>query len=197
METSSTVTRKRSASPATTWGRTVKDSRITQAQQSPRQGDHRIQKDAARRGDFSQNQLLYNQMQEAEQMRAWVAQEDEFVLEQSKKKAKIRVREGRARPIDWLAVTMGATEAPRGFADEEEEEEQEEGNREIDIMDPSSYIETLEPSQLQDLDKDIDTYLALEKSRSSRQYWNVRCPLQCHILHAHPFKGPQIDLQAS
>ena len=39
-------------------------------------------------------------------MREWVSQEDTFVLKQAKKKAEIRVKEGRAKPIDYLAVTF-------------------------------------------------------------------------------------------
>lgn len=48
------------------------------------------------------DQVRLNQLQENEQVREWVAQEDIFVLKQAKKKAEIRVKEGRAKPIDWL-----------------------------------------------------------------------------------------------
>src|SRR4051794_4680395 len=48
---------------------------------------------------FTQERTRLNQIQEAEQMREWVSQEDSFVLKQAKKKAEIRVKEGRAKPI--------------------------------------------------------------------------------------------------
>src|ERR1700716_4138317 len=51
-------------------------------------------------------QARINHIQEDEKEREWVAQEDTFVLKQAKKKAEIRVKEGRAKPIDWLAVTL-------------------------------------------------------------------------------------------
>ena len=41
-----------------------------------------------------------------EQSRQFVADEDKFVLRQSKKKADIRVREGRAKPIDYLTFNL-------------------------------------------------------------------------------------------
>ena len=46
------------------------------------------------------DQIRVNQLQEDDRMREWVAQEDDFVLRQAKKKAEIRVKEGRPKPID-------------------------------------------------------------------------------------------------
>jgi hypothetical protein len=41
-----------------------------------------------------------------EQSEQFVADEDKFVLKQAKKKADIRVRENRAKPIDYLAFNL-------------------------------------------------------------------------------------------
>ena len=98
---------------------------------------------------------------------AWVAQEDEFVLKQAKKKAAIRVKEGRARPIDWLAVILRVVDPERDLLDDDLEDS------DVDVVDPDGVFEGLSDTQLSGLEKDIDTYLALEKSRSNREFWKV------------------------
>jgi hypothetical protein len=45
-------------------------------------------------------------MQESAQMAEWIAKEDDFHLEQSRRRAEIRVRENRAKPIDLLAMNL-------------------------------------------------------------------------------------------
>ncbi|KAI9812968.1 MAG: hypothetical protein M1832_006447 [Thelocarpon impressellum] len=115
--------------------------------------------------------------QEAE----WVAQEDVFVLNQAKKKAEIRVREGRARPIDWLAVTLLVIDPSRDLLEDET------AVSELDVVDPDGVFEGLSDAQLADLEKDIDTYIALETGRNNRDYWNARDTLQ-------PFTCPMLTI---
>ncbi|KIV95988.1 hypothetical protein PV10_03573 [Exophiala mesophila] len=112
-------------------------------------------------------QMKINQLQEDERMREWVAQEDDFVLKQAKKKAEIRVKEGRAKPIDWLAVTLRVVDPTRDPLDEEVEE------KDLDFLDPDSVFDGLSETQLSDLRKDIDTYLNLETNRKNREYWRT------------------------
>lgn len=100
---------------------------------------------------------------------AWVADEDRFVLKQAKKKALIRVRGGRAEPIDLLAVTLRALDATRNGYDSDDDD-----NAELPMVDPEGVFEGLDEEQLVDLEKGIETYLALEKSRSNRDFWDVR-----------------------
>jgi hypothetical protein len=102
---------------------------------------------------------------------AWIADEDRFVLQQAKKKAAIRVKGGRAQPIDWLAVTLAVIDPARNALDDELED------ADLDILDPESVFEDLDSGQLMELEKGIDTYLALEMSRSNQEYWNVSCLL--------------------
>lgn len=45
-------------------------------------------------------------LQESAQMSEWVAKEDDFHLEQSRRRAAIRIRENRAKPIDLLAINL-------------------------------------------------------------------------------------------
>ncbi|EHY56877.1 Splicing factor cactin [Exophiala dermatitidis] len=113
------------------------------------------------------DQMKINQLQEDERMREWVAQEDEFVLRQAKKKAEIRVKEGRAKPIDWLAVTLRVVDPTRDPLDDEVDE------KDLDFVDPESVFDGLSEAQLADLRKDIETYLNLETNRKNREYWRT------------------------
>lgn len=112
-------------------------------------------------------QMRINQLQEDERMREWVAQEDDFVLKQAKKKAAIRVKEGRAKPIDWLAVTLRVVDPTRDPLDDEVEE------KDLDFMDPDSVFDGLSETEFPDLRKDIDTYLNLETNKNNREYWRT------------------------
>lgn len=100
-------------------------------------------------------------------MREWVSKEDEFVLKQSKKKARIRVREGRARTIDWLAVTLSIKDAAKDLLEDDEHIE------ESEIVDPSAVFEGLSSPQLKELAEDIKSYLLLEVSAGNRRYWKA------------------------
>lgn len=111
--------------------------------------------------------MRINQLQEDERMREWVAQEDDFVLKQAKKKADIRVKEGRAKPIDWLAVTLRVVDPTRDPLDDEVDE------KDLDFMDPDSVFDGLPETQLSDLRKDIDTYMNLETNSKNRDYWRT------------------------
>jgi hypothetical protein len=99
---------------------------------------------------------------------AWVADEDRFVLQQAKKKAALRVKGGRARPIDWLAVTLRFIDpTEKSILDEEVED------HELDIVDPEGVLEVLNYDDLSELEKEIENYLTLETNRSNRDYWTV------------------------
>ena len=100
-------------------------------------------------------------------MREWVAQEDVFVLKQAKKKAEIRVKEGRAKPIDWLAVTLRIIDPTRNPLDDEI------SDSDLDLIDPEGVFEGLSRAQLEELGKDIDTFLSLEQSPKNRDFWKV------------------------
>jgi hypothetical protein len=106
-------------------------------------------------------------LQEDEQVREWVAQEDTFVLKQAKRKAEIRVKEGRPKPIDWLAVTLRVIDPTRDPLEDEI------SDSELDLIDPEGVFEGLSQAQLSELEKDIDTFLNLETAPKNRDFWKV------------------------
>jgi hypothetical protein len=101
------------------------------------------------------------------QEEAWVADEDRFVLQQAKKRAAIRVKGGRAKPIDWLAVTLRFIDPTKTLLDDEVEDD------ELDIVDPEGVFEGLDEKELAELEKDINDYLALEPNQHNRDFWNT------------------------
>lgn len=161
--------RKRSPpAPLDAWHRPQKDHRRheqagTSASES--NGDRLAEK--RNNESFAREQTRRNQIQEAEQMRQWVSKEDEFVLKQSKMKARIRVKEGRAKVIDWLAVILGVIDPTHDPLEDDPKED------DLEIVDPASLLEGLAHPELQALSKDIENYLALETNRINRDYWNV------------------------
>ena len=122
-------------------------------------------------------QVRLNQIQENEKSREWIAQEDDFVLKQAKKKAEIRVKDNRARPIDLLAVGLRMIDTTRNHLDDEF------NDAEIEIMDPGRILEGISQEQLAELEKDIDTFLQLEKNAQNKEYWRVSQILD-HTLQA-------------
>lgn len=84
---------------------------------------------------------------ESAQMSEWVAKEDDFHLEQSRRRATIRVRENRAKPIDLLAINLKwADPVPlTGEKDEDADEEEEEAGLEIDLEEPYNIFDVSGP----------------------------------------------------
>lgn len=102
-----------------------------------------------------------------EQSRQFVADEDKFVLKQSKKKADIRVREGRAKPIDYLAFNLRYIDSDRDpFEDDETDVD-------IDVPAPGDIIKSLDAPQISELDSEIDSYYVLETNARNREYWKA------------------------
>ena len=98
---------------------------------------------------------------------AWVAEEDQFVLRQAKRKAALRVKAKRPKPIDWLTVTLSVIDPTRNPLDEDEE------GADLEVADPEGILESLDQQQLEELQKDVDTYLTLEHHPSNKEYWQV------------------------
>ncbi|MCJ1402060.1 hypothetical protein MMC11_005279 [Xylographa trunciseda] len=165
MEQPNIKKRSRSGSPPP-WRKSQKALR-PDTQRGGRSGDDSGVKLRKEQESFAREQTKRNQVQEAEQMREWVSKEDEFVLKQAKKKAQIRVREGRAKPIDWLAVILSVIDPTKDLLEDES------ADSELDIMDPDGVIEDLNEKELHNLEMDIDSYEVLESNRSNQVYWNA------------------------
>ncbi|KAI9172203.1 hypothetical protein HJFPF1_01696 [Paramyrothecium foliicola] len=113
----------------------------------------------------SQNRAKY--LTQDEQSRQFVADEDKFVLKQAKKKADIRVRERRAKPIDYLAFNLKFVDSERDVFDDDDTDIQ------IDVPGPTDVVQNLNAAELAELESDISSYHVLETNARNLQYWTA------------------------
>lgn len=161
-----------------------------------------------------QEQMQQMRFAESAQMAAWIDKEDDFHLEQAKKRAEIRVRERRAKPIDYLALNLKWSQPPLEPGDEgyeEQEEEEDDGaGLEVDLEEPYAifdvrfhlllpFHESLHPLWLtshathpqhlaledaEELHDDIKMYLSLEKVESHQEFWRALLIVSSATLEA-------------
>lgn len=93
---------------------------------------------------------------EAAQFEEWKRQEDQFHLQQARLRSKIRMEDGRAKPIDLLAQYI---------SDKNLEE-----SIEMQMHEPYTYLNGLEVKDLEDLLADIKVYIELEMGNNG-EYW--------------------------
>ncbi|KAK7208328.1 cactin [Myxozyma melibiosi] len=104
--------------------------------------------------------------EEEKQVKEWVEGEDSFALKQAKKGAVIRIKEGRARPVDWLALNLQTIDKEKDVYDEATFD-----TRELDIPVPYAVIEGLGLAEVEKLGSDVREYLRLERSKFNRDFW--------------------------
>lgn len=108
----------------------------------------REREERERERDFMQRQ------KETEYHKEWEKQEDSFHLKQVKLRSKIRIEEGRAKPIDLLAKYINAQEDDLA----------------IEMHEPYTYLNGLTIRDLEDLIVDIKVYSDLELGVNA-DYW--------------------------
>lgn len=109
---------------------------------------------------------------ESAQMASWVAKEDDFHLEQAQRRAVIRVKENRAKPIDLLSINLKWAD-PNIIAEQEgkQDDDDDEAGLEVDLDEPYTIFEDLTIEDTQELHQDIQMYLQLEKNDSNLDFW--------------------------
>ncbi|XP_074933892.1 splicing factor Cactin isoform X2 [Phalacrocorax aristotelis] len=91
---------------------------------------------------------------EAEHFKTWEEQEDNFHLQQAKLRSKIRIRDGRAKPIDLLAKYISA----------------EDDDLAVEMHEPYTFLNGLTVSDMEDLVEDIQVYMELEQGKNA-DFW--------------------------
>ncbi|XP_005098322.1 cactin [Aplysia californica] len=91
---------------------------------------------------------------EADYFKEWEKQEDGFHLNQAKLRSEIRIKDGRAKPIDLLAKYISA----------------EDDELAVEMHEPYTYLYGLTIQDLEDLLEDIKVYLELEEGKNA-DYW--------------------------
>ncbi|CAO3665703.1 unnamed protein product [Rhizopus microsporus] len=102
---------------------------------------------------------------ELAQMGEWELKEEEFHLEQAKKRAEIRIKEGRAKPIDLLAMNLRLAYEP--------DKVEEDVDLEVDLDEPYTIFENLSLEETDELHKDIQMHLKLEKNEKLLLFWRA------------------------
>ncbi|KAG0201193.1 hypothetical protein BGX28_005915 [Mortierella sp. GBA30] len=104
---------------------------------------------------------------EQAQLGDWQAQEEEFHLKQAKRRAEIRIKSNRAKPIDILAMNIKLVSEK----EEKEEEDEDDLGLEIDVDEPYTIFDNLGLDDVQELFHDIKFYLSLDKDENSVDFW--------------------------
>jgi hypothetical protein len=111
----------------------------------------------AQRQEREQEMVDMQRAKEAAQFDEWQKQEETFHLEQARLRSKIRIQDGRAKPIDLLAQYINEQNLDESI--------------EMQMHEPSLYIQGLSIDDLEDLIEDIKVYNELEKNENS-DYWS-------------------------
>ncbi|KAG1753792.1 mid region of cactin-domain-containing protein [Suillus paluster] len=104
-------------------------------------------------------------MAESAQMSEWIAKDGEFQLEQERSRAAIRIREKRAKAIDFLALNLKYAHPL------DEDHDEDDAGLEIDLDEPYNILDNLSPDQIDELHDDIERYLSLETSDVDIDFW--------------------------
>ncbi|KAH9899821.1 mid region of cactin-domain-containing protein [Cubamyces lactineus] len=113
-----------------------------------------------------EEEIRMQRLAESAQMADWLAKEEEFQLEQERNRAMIRIKEKRAKAIDFLALNLRYVNP----VSEEDDELTKEG-LEIDLDEPYTIVDSLTSQQVEELHDDIEKYLRLEKSETNLEFW--------------------------
>ncbi|CCM01723.1 uncharacterized protein FIBRA_03788 [Fibroporia radiculosa] len=133
-----------------------------------------------------EEEIRMQRLAESVQMADWLSKEEDFQLEQERMRAAIRIKEKRAKAIDFLALNLRYVNPP-----DEEEEEADDG-LEIDLDEPYNIFDSLSPEQVEELHDDIEKYLRLEQSEVNIEFWTnmmVICKDQLDRIKANKRLG--------
>ncbi|KAI0921226.1 hypothetical protein AcW2_006268 [Taiwanofungus camphoratus] len=113
-----------------------------------------------------EEEVRMQRLAESAQMADWLAKEEDFQLEQERMRAAIRVKEKRAKAIDFLALNLRYVNPP-----DETTEQADDDCLEIDLDEPYNIFDSLSPDQIEELHDDIEKYLRLEQSEVNIEFW--------------------------
>lgn len=115
---------------------------------------HERELEAAQR---EEEMALLLRSREAAEFQEWERQEDQFHLEQARLRSKIRIQDGRAKPIDLLAQYVSTHSLEETI--------------EMQMHEPYTYLNGLLIEDLEDLLEDIRVYMEMDKSGENTGYW--------------------------
>ncbi|KAJ7095121.1 mid region of cactin-domain-containing protein [Mycena belliarum] len=114
-----------------------------------------------------EEELRMARLQESAQMSEWLSKDGDFQLEQERRRATIRIKEKRAKAVDFLALNLKYVNPPV----ETEDAEEEDAGLEIDLDEPYNIFDNLSTEQTEELHEDIERYLTLEQTSINIDFW--------------------------
>ncbi|KAL0949890.1 hypothetical protein HGRIS_009920 [Hohenbuehelia grisea] len=114
-----------------------------------------------------EEELRMQRLQESAQMSEWLSKEGDFQLEQERSRAAIRIKEKRAKAVDFLALNLKYINPPQ----EDEEGNDDDAGLEIDLDEPYNIFDNLTVDQVNELHDDIERYLSLEQAEVNIDFW--------------------------
>ena len=139
-----------------------------------------------------EEEIRMQRLAESSQMADWLAKEEDFQLDQERSRAAIRIKEKRAKAVDFLALNLryvNPINEEENEVDEELEIDLDEPYNILDVCGPSqipgpmalTFHQSLSPAQVEELHADIEKYLTLEKSDTNIEFWTV-CIISVYLL---------------
>ncbi|KIK65546.1 hypothetical protein GYMLUDRAFT_39015 [Collybiopsis luxurians FD-317 M1] len=115
-----------------------------------------------------EEEMRMQRLQESAQMSDWLSKEGEFRLDQERSRAAIRIKEKRAKAIDFLALNLKYVNPPE---EEEDGNEEADAGLEIDLDEPYNILDNLSGEQVEELHDDIERYMTLETNDTNIDFW--------------------------
>jgi hypothetical protein len=130
-------------------------------------------------------------LREAAQYGDWQAKEEEFLMKSTQERSRIRIREGREKPIDILAKNLlifqggeddGTKDSRKGTTLDP--------SLEMELREPYKIFEQLPLSELKELHDDIKTYLEFEGGGTNAEFW-----ASLKVICEHELKQLEADAE--
>lgn len=129
---------------------------------------------------------------DAAAMSDWAAREDEFLLEQAKNRALIRVREQRAKKIDLLLIhQLWWERVPR--ADDGSDSDESDDGMDVALTEPRAFVDALTPQERDELRTDLASLVRWEKDARKSGVWRDLLLLCEDRARAQEDAGPRLD----
>ncbi|KAJ1966908.1 hypothetical protein IWQ62_002172 [Dispira parvispora] len=138
--------------------------RAEAAEELEKLNQRRIQREQEIQQREADRDLMQRQA-EAAALGDWESREEEFHLTQAKKRAEIRIKEQRAKPVDVLAMNLRLAR--------EDVPTEEEVDIEVDVNEPFTICDGLPLADAKELSEDIKYYLSLEKDPYNVEFWQA------------------------
>lgn len=88
-----------------------------------------------------EEEMRMSRLQESAQMSEWLSKDGDFQLDQERRRAAIRIKEKRAKAIDFLALNLKYVNPPVENEDDADEDEDEDAGLEIDLDEPYNIFD--------------------------------------------------------